>query len=86
MVNSRGLHLEYARLLHEEFLMSLLMYGSETMIWKVKERSRIRFVQMENLRGLPAIKRKDKVPIAWIREMCGVTTGMDERIDESVLH
>ena len=35
--------------LHESLLVPPLMYGSETMIWK--ERSRIRAVQMDNLRG-----------------------------------
>ena len=28
------------------------MYGSETMIWKENERSRIKAVHMDNLRGL----------------------------------
>ena len=63
----------------------VLMYGSETMIWKEKERSRIRAVQMDNLRGLLGIRKRDKVPIAWIRVLCGVTKGVDERIDEGVL-
>ena len=27
----------------------------------------------------------DKVPNAWISELCGVTEEMDERIDEGVL-
>ena len=33
------------------------MYGSETMLWK--ERSRIRDVQMDNLRDLLGIRRMD---------------------------
>ena len=32
--------------------MPVLMHGSETMIWREKERSRIRTVQMDTLRGL----------------------------------
>ena len=31
-------------------LIPLVTYGSETMIWKEKERSRIRAVQMDNLK------------------------------------
>ena len=46
------------------------MYGSETMLWMEKERSRA--VQMNNLRGLLGIRRKDRVPNARIRELCGV--------------
>ena len=40
-VNARCLHLEHARILHKSFLVLVLKYGSETMIWKEKERSRI---------------------------------------------
>ena len=58
--------------------MHVLMYGSKTMIWK-KERSRIRAVQMDNLRCLLGIRRMDKVTNARIRELCGVTKGVDER-------
>ena len=36
--------------LHESLLVPVLMNGSETMLWK-EERSRIRAVQMDNLRG-----------------------------------
>ena len=48
LVNVRGLMLEFARILHETLLMSVLMYGSER---EEKERSRIRSVQMDSLRG-----------------------------------
>ena len=61
------------------------MYGSETMLWKEKKISRNRAVQMDNLRGLVGIRRMDRVPIAQIKELCGVTKGLDERIDEVVL-
>ena len=52
----------------------LLMYGSET-IWKEKERSRIKDVQINNFRGLLGIRRK----------LCGVKKRVVERIDGSVL-
>ena len=69
----------------ESLLVPVLMCGSETMIWKEKKRSRIRAVQMDNLRGLLGIRRMDKFRNALIRELCGVTKGVDERIDEGVL-
>ena len=47
-----------------------------------KERSRNRAVQMNNSRGLLGIKRMDRAPNARIKELCGVTKGVDERIDE----
>ena len=41
LVNARGPQLECARALHELLLVLALMYDSETIIWKGKERSRI---------------------------------------------
>ena len=43
------------------------------MLWKEKEWSRIRDIQMDNLRGLLGIRRMDRVSNARIRELCGVT-------------
>ena len=40
---------------------------------------------MDNLRGLLGIRRMDRVPNARIRELCGVTKRVDERIDEGIL-
>ena len=71
--------------MHEILLMLVLKYCSQTMIWKEKERCRIKAVQMDNLRGLVGIRRLEKAPNAWIRESCGVTKGMDERNNEGVL-
>ena len=59
--------------------------GSETMIWREKERSRIRAVQMDNLRGLVGIRKMNKVSYALIRELCRVKKGINEKIDEGVL-
>ena len=53
------------------------------MLWK--ERSRVRSVQMDNLRGLLGIRRRDRVLNTWIRELCGIRKGLNERIDEGVL-
>ena len=55
--------------LHESLLVSVLTYGSETMIWREKERSKIRAVQMDNLRGLLGVRRMEKVPTARIRQL-----------------
>ena len=55
------------------------------MLWKEKERSRIRAVQMDNLRSLLGIRMMDRLLNARNRELCGVTKGVDERINEYVL-
>ena len=65
--------------------MPVLIYGSETMLWKESEISRIKAVQMDNLRGMLGIRRIDRIPNKRIRELCGVTKRVDERIDEDVL-
>ena len=85
LVNVRDLQLEYARVLHETLFVPVLMYGSETMLWKEKERSKVRAVQMDNLRGLLGIRRMDRVPNARISKFWEVKKGLDERIDECVL-
>ena len=59
------MQLECTIVLRESLLIPVLMYGSETMVWK-KERSR------NSLRGLLGIREMDKVPNALIKEMCRV--------------
>ena len=61
LVNASDLQLECARVLHEILFVPVFMYGSETMLWKEKEISRIRAVQVENIRGLLGIRRMDRV-------------------------
>ena len=74
LANAKYLQLECARVLHETLLVLVLMYGSETMLWK-EERSRIRVVPIDNLKGFLGIRRIDRVPNAQIRELCGVKKG-----------
>ena len=64
--------------LHETLFVPFLMYGSEKMLWK--ERSRIRAVQMDNLRGLLGIRSMDSSECTDN----GVIRS-DARIDEGVL-
>ena len=63
----------------------LFLCMAETMLWREKDGSKIRAVQMDNLRGLLGIKRMDRVLNVWIRELFGVKKGLDERIDEGML-
>ena len=74
--NARDLQLECVRVLDKTLLVPVLTYGSETMLWKENERSGIRSLQMDNLRGLIGIKRMNRVPNARIRELCGVKKGV----------
>ena len=62
LVNARSLQVECAMVLYESLLVPVLTYVSETMIGREKERSKIRAVQMDNLRGLLGIRKMDKVP------------------------
>ena len=83
LVNATTLQLQYAKILHESSLVPILKYGSEAMIWR--ERSRIRAVQMNNIRGLLGVRRMDEVQNAQIRQLCRVTKGVEEKIDEDIL-
>ena len=82
-INTMDLQFECARVLHEILFVPVLMYGIETMLWK--ERSRVRAVQIDNLRGLLGIRKMDRIPNTRIRQLFGARKGLDERIDEGVL-
>ena len=71
------------RVMYEGVLVPVLSYGSETTIWREKDRFRIKAFQMDNHRGLLGIRKMDRVPNVRIRELFGVAKGVDERIDES---
>ena len=77
--------LECTRVLHETLHVPVLMYDIETMLWREKEISRVRDVQMDNLKRLLGIRRMDRIPNERTRELCGVRKGLDERIDKGVL-
>ena len=52
--------------------------------WYGKRISRVRAVQIDNLRGLLGIRRMDRVSNAWIWVLCGAKKDLNERIDEGV--
>ena len=81
------MQLQCARVLHETLLVPVpvLVPGSDTMLWKEKERYRVRVVQMDNFKVLLGIRRMDRVPNTRIREWFGVMKGVDKRIHEGVL-
>ena len=59
----------------------LFLYMAVRLLWREKENSRIRAVQKDNLRSLLGIRRTDRVTNARIKELSGMTKGVDERID-----
>ena len=85
LVNKRCLSQNCAKILHEKMLVPTLLYGSECMVWKPKERWKIQAVQMDNLRGMLGVKRVDKMKNEEIRRKFGIEKGVNELINESVL-
>ena len=61
-------------------MLPVLTYGSEKTIWREKERSRIKAVQMNNLKSVLGIRRIDKIPNAPVRQFCEVTKSVDEKM------
>ena len=49
LVIARGVQRECARVLDEGLLVPVLLYVSETMMWREQNRSRIKAVHMDNL-------------------------------------
>ena len=72
-------------MLHEGLLVPVLLHVIETIIWREEERSTIRAVQMENLRGLLNIMRMDSVPNLRNRELGRTEKGVGERMNEIIL-
>ena len=72
-------------MLHEVLLVPVLFYCCETMIYREKERSTIRDLQMDNLRCFLCITRMDRILKAQIKELCSVVNEEDERTNEIVL-
>ena len=66
--------------------MPVLMYGSEKLFWKDKERSTVRVVQVDSLRGWLGIRKIDRVLNTRIRKLWGLKKCLDRRIDEDVFH
>ena len=85
LISTRSLLPECGRVVGESLLVPVLMKGRKTMVWWQKEKSRIRVVQMGNLRYLSGIKRTDTMLNVQVRELHGVMKGVGEKIDESVL-
>ena len=56
-------------ILNEALLVPVVLNGSETILWREIERSKIKALQMDNLRGLLGIGRMDRVTNVWIREL-----------------
>ena len=83
LLNARSLQFGCAKVLQESFLVPVLTYGSETVIWRENERSTIRAVQMDNLRGLLGVRRMDKVSSA--RQLFGVIKVVDKKINKGIL-
>ena len=70
---------------HEALVMAVLLYGSETLILREKERYRTWAVQMENLRGVLGIRRIDRVLNEQIRVLYRMMKGVDEGTNKMFL-
>ena len=53
----RASNLQYAMVLPRGMVVPVLMHGSETVVWKENEESRVKAVQIDNLNGLFGIRR-----------------------------
>ena len=71
--------------MHRTLLVPVLLYGSETIYGRRMRKLELGLYICTTSRGLLDIRRMDRVQNAWIRESCGVTKRINERIDESIL-
>ena len=47
-----------------------LIYGNETVVWRMKQRSRIRDAQIDNFKGLEGIRIIYRIANLPVRELC----------------
>ena len=72
-VSARGLQLECTSVLHEALLLPVLLYTSETMMWR--EKNRIWDGQPQRYVGYEG---NGKISKCTYYRVCGVTKGVDE--------
>ena len=68
LLNIRYLRLECARCRPEGLFLAVLIYGSKTRALREKDRSKIRYANTDNLRGLLGISRIDRIHNAWVKK------------------
>ena len=73
MVSAKRLQLECAKVLHEALLLTVSLYGSETMVKRDRERAKFRVLQIDNLRDVLGIRRMNRVPNLRVKWLRGVT-------------
>ena len=74
LVNTRSLLHEFVRMLHEDLLVHVSVYGSEAMVWMEKERPEIRGIQIHRLSASFSIGSRHNTE-----------KGLEERIEVSIL-
>lgn len=75
IVNTTGLSLNFARFLPEDMLVQTLVCVVVILVWKEKEKLRIRSVQMNNLKEMIEVIRNER-----IRDICSVGKGVNELV------
>lgn len=59
------------------------MYGSETIVWKGRESSKMRAVQMDNLRAIIGLRKTGRMKTKKIRELVDVRK-IDKVINDNI--
>ena len=67
---------------HKGLIVSVSVNGSETVVWKEKERVRIRAVQMDNSSGLLDVRIMYRMQKKQVRKLCGMTMRVNKWTDE----
>ena len=73
------------RSIHEGVLVPTLTYGCETLVWNAEARSKVRAVEMSNLRNICGVRRIDKIRNQEVLRRCGVKKGILAKMEESTL-
>lgn len=83
--NERNVTLEVKRELYERIVVPTVMYGSETWAMRAEEKNKLDVTEMNCLRSMCGVTRRDRVRNEVVRRRVGVPETLSKRVDRKVL-
>ena len=83
--NERSVSIGVKRDLYERIVVPTVMYGSESWGMRVEERNKLDVAEMNCLRSICGVTRRDRVRNEVVRQRVGVHEKLSKRIDRKVL-
>merc|ERR1712121_55348 len=83
--NERNVTLGVKRELYERIVVPTVMYGSETWAMRAEEKNKLDVTEMNCLRSMCGVTRRDRVRNEVVRRRVGVSETLSKRVERKVL-